>query len=153
MAEIEDRVHMINIGDKPDTERECVARGWIKMLPDTLKMIRDGRIPKGDVLTAAQLAGIMAAKKTPDILPLCHPLMITEVKVEFSLEAGGDRVDIFSTAKTFGKTGVEMEALVAVSAAALTIYDMCKGVDKRMEIGGVRLVRKRGGKSGEVVYE
>jgi cyclic pyranopterin phosphate synthase len=145
---------MVDIGQKPDTEREAVAKGWIKMQPATLDLLRQGGLPKGDVLATAQVAGIMAAKKTPELLPLCHPLLLTDVKVEFRLdEAGGDSVEITARVKSWGKTGVEMEALTAVAVSALTIYDMCKGVDPRMEIGGVRLVRKSGGKSGEVVFE
>lgn len=151
---MEDRVHMVDIGQKPDTEREAVAKGWIKMQPATLDLLRQGGLPKGDVLATAQVAGIMAAKKTPELLPLCHPLLLTDVRVEFRLsEPGGDSVEIMARVKSTGKTGVEMEALTAVAVSALTIYDMCKGVDPRMEIGGVRLVRKRGGKSGEVVFE
>ncbi len=153
MAEMEDRVRMIDVGDKPDTERVAVAKGWIKMQPETFAMLRDGRLPKGDVLATAQVAGIMAAKKTPDILPLCHPLLLSEVKVDFTMDEKGSRVEISARVRNTGKTGVEMEALTAVSASALTIYDMCKGVDKTMEIGGIRLSRKSGGKSGEVVYE
>jgi cyclic pyranopterin phosphate synthase len=145
---------MVDIGQKPDTEREAVAKGWIKMQPATLDLLRQGGLPKGDVLATAQVAGIMAAKKTPELLPLCHPLLLTDVKVEFRLdEPGGDSVEITARVKSWGKTGVEMEALTAVAVSALTIYDMCKGVDPRMEIGGVRLVRKSGGKSGEVVFE
>jgi len=145
---------MVDIGQKPDTERAAVAKGWIKMQPATLDLLRQGGLPKGDVLATAQVAGIMAAKKTPELLPLCHPLLLTDVKVEFRLdEPGGDSVEITARVKSWGKTGVEMEALTAVAVSALTIYDMCKGVDPRMEIGGVRLVRKRGGKSGEVVFE
>jgi cyclic pyranopterin phosphate synthase len=145
---------MVDIGQKPDTEREAVAKGWIKMQPATLDLLRQGGLPKGDVLATAQVAGIMAAKRTPELLPLCHPLLLTDVKVEFRLdEPGGDSVEITARVKSWGKTGVEMEALTAVAMSALTIYDMCKGVDPRMEIGGVRLVRKSGGKSGEVVFE
>jgi cyclic pyranopterin phosphate synthase len=145
---------MVDIGQKPDTEREAVAKGWIKMQPATLDLLRQGGLPKGDVLATAQVAGIMAAKKTPELLPLCHPLLLTDVKVEFRLdEPGGDSVEITARVKSWGKTGVEMVALTAVAMSALTIYDMCKGVDPRMEIGGVRLVRKSGGKSGEVVFE
>ena len=145
---------MVDIGQKPDTEREAVAKGWIKMQPATLDLLRQGGLPKGDVLATAQVAGIMAAKRTPELLPLCHPLLLTDVKVEFRLdEPGGDSVEITARVKSWGKTGVEMEALTAVAVSALTIYDMCKGVDPRMEIGGVRLVRKSGGKSGEVVFE
>jgi cyclic pyranopterin phosphate synthase len=151
---MEDRVHMVDIGQKPDTEREAVAKGWIKMQPATLDLLRQGGLPKGDVLATAQVAGIMAAKKTPELLPLCHPILLTDVKVEFRLdEPAGDSVEITARVRSRGKTGVEMEALTAVTVSALTIYDMCKSVDPRMEIGGVRLVRKSGGKSGEVVFQ
>ena len=151
---MEDRVHMVDVGGKPDTEREAVAKGRIRMQPATLELLRSGGLPKGDVLATAQVAGIMAAKNTPQLLPLCHPLLLSDVRVEFLLDdAGGDSVEITATVRCRGKTGVEMEALTAVSVSALTIYDMCKGVDKQMEIGGVRLIRKSGGKSGEVVFE
>jgi cyclic pyranopterin phosphate synthase len=145
---------MVDVGDKPDTEREAAAKGWIRMQPATLELLRQGGLPKGDVLATAQVAGIMAAKRTPQLLPLCHPLLLTDVKVEFHLDQqGGDKVEVEATVKCTGKTGVEMEALTAVAASALTIYDMCKGVDKTMEIGGVRLARKSGGKSGVVVFD
>jgi cyclic pyranopterin phosphate synthase len=150
---MEDRVHMVDIGEKPDTEREAVARGWVKMQPSTLKLLREGGLPKGDVLAAAQVAGIMAAKRTPQLIPLCHPLLLTDVKVEFLLDERGDRVEITAQVKSRGKTGVEMEALTAVAISALTIYDMCKGVDPGMQIEGIRLVKKSGGKSGAVVFE
>lgn len=144
---------MVDIGEKPDTEREAVARGWVKMQPSTLKLLREGGLPKGDVLAAAQVAGIMAAKRTPQLIPLCHPLLLTDVKVEFLLDERGDRVEITAQVKSRGKTGVEMEALTAVAISALTIYDMCKGVDPGMQIEGIRLVKKSGGKSGAVVFE
>ena len=151
---MEDRVRMVDVGDKADTEREAVAKGWIRMQPSTLKLLREGGLPKGDVLATAQVAGIMAAKSVPQLIPLCHPLMLTDARVEFLLnDEDGDKVEITAKVRCTGKTGVEMEALTAVAVAALTIYDMCKGVDPRMEIGGVRLVRKSGGKSGLVVFE
>ncbi|MFC1999948.1 cyclic pyranopterin monophosphate synthase MoaC [Chloroflexota bacterium] len=151
---MEDRVRMVDVGDKADTEREAVAKGWIRMQPSTLKLLREGGLPKGDVLATAQVAGIMAAKRVPQLIPLCHPLMLTDARVEFLLnDEDGDKVEITAKVRCIGKTGVEMEALTAVAVAALTIYDMCKGVDPRMEIGGVRLVRKSGGKSGLVVFE
>ena len=151
---MEDRVRMVDVGDKADTEREAVAKGWIRMQLSTLKLLREGGLPKGDVLATAQVAGIMAAKRVPQLIPLCHPLMLTDARVEFLLnDEDGDKVEITAKVRCIGKTGVEMEALTAVAVAALTIYDMCKGVDPRMEIGGVRLVRKSGGKSGLVVFE
>ena len=150
----EDRVHMVDISGKADTEREAVAKGWVKMRPATLEALRDGKLPKGDVLATAQVAGIMAAKRVPDLIPLCHPLLLTDVSVEFHLDnRGGDKVEIVAQARSTGKTGVEMEALTAVVVSALTIYDMSKGIDAGMEIGGVRLVKKSGGKSGTVLLE
>ena len=150
---MEDRVHMVDIGEKPDTEREAVAKGWIKMQPSTLKLLREGGLAKGDVLATAQVAGIMAAKRTPQLIPLCHPLLLTDVKVEFLLDEQRGRVEIIAQVKSRGKTGVEMEALTAVTISALTIYDMCKGVDPGMQIEKIRLVKKSGGKSGVVVFE
>ncbi len=147
------KVRMIDVGGKPDTEREAVARGVVRMQTATFKMLREGKIPKGDVLAAAQVAGIMAAKQTPSLLPLCHPLLLSEVKVDFDLDARSKAVNITASVRTTGKTGVEMEALTSVAVAALTIYDMCKGVDPRMRIEAIRLARKSGGKSGEVVFE
>jgi cyclic pyranopterin phosphate synthase len=147
------RVRMIDVGGKPDTEREAVAKGTIKMQAATFKLLREGALPKGDVLAAAQVAGIMAAKQTPGLLPLCHPLLLSEVKVDFDLDARNKAVNITATVKNTGKTGVEMEALTSVAISALTIYDMCKSVDPRMRIEGIRLARKSGGKSGKVVFE
>jgi cyclic pyranopterin phosphate synthase len=144
---------MVDIGEKPDTEREAVAKGWIKMQPSTLKLLREGGLAKGDVLATAQVAGIMAAKRTPQLIPLCHPLLLTDVKVEFLLHEQKGRVEIIAQVKSTGKTGVEMEALTAVTISALTIYDMCKGVDPGMQIEKIRLVKKSGGKSGAVVFE
>ena len=150
---MEDRVHMVDISQKPDTERETVARGMVKMQPSTLKLLREGKLAKGDVLATAQVAGIMAAKRTPQLIPLCHPLLLTDVKVEFHLDEQSSAVEVIARVKSQGKTGVEMEALTAVAISALTIYDMCKGVDPGMQIEGIRLVRKSGGKSGVVVIE
>ena len=144
---------MVDIGEKPDTEREAVAKGWIKMQPSTLKLLREGGLAKGDVLATAQVAGIMAAKRTPQLIPLCHPLLLTDVKVEFLLGEQKGRVEITAQVRSTGKTGVEMEALTAVTISALTIYDMCKGVDPGMQIEKIRLVKKSGGKSGVVVFE
>ncbi len=150
---MEDYVRMVDIGEKPNTEREAVAKGVIRMQPSTLKLLRERGLPKGDVLATAQVAGIMAAKRTPQLIPLCHPLLLTDVKVEFRLDEPSSAVEVIARVKSQGKTGVEMEALTAVAISLLTIYDMCKGVDPRMQIEGIRLVRKSGGKSGTVVLE
>tara|TARA_B100000315_G_scaffold223486_1_gene228308 strand:+ start:7340 stop:7816 length:477 start_codon:yes stop_codon:yes gene_type:complete len=140
---------MVDVGDKATTERTATAAGSIYMEPATLKLITDKGVKKGDVLSIAQLAGIMGAKRTPDLIPLCHPLTLTSVKVELSCDATRNAVDISATCKLSGQTGVEMEALTAVSIAALTVYDMCKAVDRAMQIGDIRLIHKAGGKSGE----
>ena len=147
------RVHMVDVGAKPHTERVAVAKGEIVMQPETLRLIAEGGAPKGDVLTTAQVAGIMAAKRTPELIPLCHPLLLTQVDVALEVDEGASRIEITATVRTRGQTGAEMEALTAVSAAALTIYDMAKAVEKTMRITNVRLVHKRGGKSGEVTLE
>lgn len=139
---------MVDVSAKPDTAREAVAEGWIRMDPRTLALIQEGGLPKGDVFAVARVAGIMAAKQTSTLIPMCHPLPITGVRVELEpREAGAVRV--LASVKTTGKTGVEMEALTAVSVAALTVYDMCKAVDRGMRVEGIRLLEKRGGKSGE----
>ncbi len=143
------RVQMVDVGEKPDTERVAVAKGEVQMQPETLCLIAEGGMPKGDVLTTAQIAGIMAAKRTPDLIPLCHPLQLTKVDVEFEIDEVKARIEITATVRCRGKTGVEMEALTAVSVAALTIYDMAKAVEKTMQIGNIRLVEKSGGKSGK----
>ena len=140
---------MVDVSEKASTARTATAVGRITMQPETLAQIRDGAVKKGDVLAVAQLAGIMAAKRTPDIIPLCHPLALSSVKVFLSLNEAENAVEIEATCKLTGQTGVEMEALTAVSAAALTVYDMCKAVDRGMVIGPVRLTHKAGGKSGE----
>jgi cyclic pyranopterin phosphate synthase len=140
---------MVDVSAKPATEREAVAKGSVFMKPATIKLIRDGAMPKGDVNATARIAGIMAAKKTADLIPLCHPLAITSVTVDMSIDEKKNRMDIVAKVKTVGQTGVEMEALTAVSAAALTIYDMCKAVDREMTISDIMLMEKRGGKSGE----
>ncbi len=150
MAEVE-RVRMVDVTEKGETKREAVAEGRVKMKPATVDLIRQGRIAKGDVLTVAQTAGIMAAKETYRLIPLCHPLLLTNVAVEFRIPEKGDFIDVTALAKGVGKTGFEMEALVAVSVTALTIYDMCKIVDKSMVIEEIRLVKKSGGKSGVYV--
>lgn len=139
---------MVDVGDKTVTQRTATARGSVVMQAETLQMIIGNRAKKGDVLAVAQLAGIMAAKKTSDLVPLCHPLMLSKVTVDLTPQAP-DRVDIEATVKLSGQTGVEMEALTAVSVAALTVYDMCKAVDRGMQITDIRLVHKDGGKSGE----
>ncbi len=149
----EGRVEMVDVGGKPDTVRVAVARGEVRMQPETLRLIAAGNAPKGDVLTTAQLAGIMGAKRTHELIPLCHPLPLTKVDVTFEIDEARARIEITATARCTGKTGVEMEALTAVSVAALTIYDMAKAVEKTMRIGEIRLVQKRGGKSGELVLE
>ncbi|MDP2931001.1 MAG: cyclic pyranopterin monophosphate synthase MoaC [Chloroflexota bacterium] len=149
----EGRPRMVDVSQKPDTEREAVAKGVVKMQAATFDLIKKGGIAKGDVLTVAQLAGIMAAKQTPHLIPLCHPLLIGDVKVELNLDENNSAVEITATVKSLGKTGVEMEALTATAVAALTIYDMCKAVDRGMKIENIRLVRKSGGKSGTIALE
>ena len=145
----EGRVHMVDVGHKPATERVAVARGEVRMKRETLRLIAQGGLPKGDVLTTAQIAGIMAAKRTHDLIPLCHPLPLTKIDVDFEIDETTPGVEITATARCTGQTGVEMEALTAVSVAALTIYDMAKAVEKTMEIGRIHLVSKTGGKSGD----
>lgn len=141
---------MVDVGWKPVTDRMAQATGDVVMQPETLALIRGGLMKKGDVLTIAQLAGIMGAKRTSELIPLCHPLPLNKVDVELALDESASSVKIVATATTSGKTGVEMEALTAVSVAALTIYDMCKAVDRAVRIDGVRLLRKTGGQSGDV---
>ena len=144
---------MVDVGSKPETERLATARGEVLMKSATLDLIRAGMLKKGDVLTVAQIAGITAAKRTSDLIPLCHPLPITHVDVKLSLDDGLPGVLISATVKTNGKTGVEMEALTAVSVAALTVYDMVKAAEKTMKIQNIRLVEKHGGRSGDVINE
>jgi len=140
--------HMVDVSDKPATARVAEAAGWVRMLPETLDIIMEGSARKGDVLGVARLAGIMGAKRTSDLIPLCHPLPVTKVALELQPDPDLPGVRINATVKTTGQTGVEMEALTAVSTAALTVYDMCKAVDRAMEIGGLRVILKDGGKSG-----
>jgi len=147
------RPRMVDVTGKPDTVRSATAKGFVRMQAATFAAITQGGIAKGDVLTVAQLAGIMAAKRTPDLIPLCHPLLIGSVNVEFSLHEEDSTVEITSIVESTGKTGVEMEALTAISVAALTIYDMCKAIDRGMKIENIRLVRKSGGKSGTIELE
>jgi cyclic pyranopterin monophosphate synthase len=142
---------MVDVSAKDETERVAVAAGSVLMRPETLELIRRGAVKKGDVLSVARLAGIMAAKRTPDLIPLCHPLALSSVAVDLVCDAARSAVDITATCKLTGRTGVEMEALTAVSVAALTVYDMCKAVDRGMTITGVKLREKHGGKSGSYV--
>jgi len=145
------RARMVDVSDKEITSRIAVARGSIYMRVETLALIRTGKVEKGDVFSVARIAGIMAAKKTSELIPMCHPLNITSVKVELSAEDNPPRIDIEASVKVSGKTGVEMEALTAVSVAGLTIYDMCKAVDREMTIGEIKLIEKSGGKSGTFI--
>jgi cyclic pyranopterin phosphate synthase len=144
----EGKARMVDVSDKAETERVATAKGSVIMQPATLALIKEGGVKKGDVLSIARLAGIMGAKRTPDLIPLCHPLALTSVQVDLTLDEARSAVDITATCKLVGKTGVEMEALTAVSVAALTVYDMCKAVDKGMQIADIRLTHKSGGKSG-----
>ncbi len=139
---------MVDVGDKADTERMAVAEGRVYMNEMAFKAVQDGTVKKGDVLTVARIAGIMAAKKTSDLIPLCHPLPLSHIDIQLTLEADKQAVHIVATTRTTGKTGVEMEALTAVSVTALTVYDMAKALDRTMRIDGIRLLEKQGGKSG-----
>lgn len=145
------RARMVDVGKKPDTKRVAVAKGRVVMTPQTLELIRKNEIAKGDVLTVAQVAGITAAKRTGELIPLCHPLLLTNISVDFDLQ--DDAIEIRAIVEATGKTGAEMEALTAVTVSALTIYDMCKAQDRAMRIQDVRLVKKSGGKSGDIVLE
>ena len=142
------QAHMVDVSDKPVTDRIATAQAWVKMLPQTLEMVEQGSAKKGDVLGIARLAGIMGANQTADLIPLCHPLPITKVSLDLETDPAIPGVRITATVKTSGQTGVEMEALTAASTAALTVYDMLKAVDRGMEIGGLRVMLKDGGKSG-----
>ncbi len=145
------QTRMIDVSDKPITERAAVAKCRVIMKAETLSMLKDDKLPKGGAMTVAQVAGIMAAKQTSQIIPMCHPLILDEVKVEFEFNDGS--VDITASVKCSGRTGVEMEALTAVSVAALTIYDMCKAIERGIRIENIRLTKKSGGKSGTVIFE
>ena len=147
------RPRMVDISAKQDTDREATAKGSVQMKAETLSLALSGRGAKGDVLTTAQLAGVMAAKKTHELIPLCHPLLLTDINVSLEPDEKRNAMDITATVRTSGKTGVEMEALTAVCVAALTIYDMLKAADRGMRIGDIRLVRKTGGKSGDIELE
>lgn len=149
----EGRARMVEVGDKLNTKREAVARSSIYMLPETLKRIIDNDIKKGDVLAVSQVAGIMAAKKTSDLIPMCHNIILTGADINFHIDEENSKIDIEAVVRTTGKTGVEIEALTAVSVVGLTIYDMCKAIDKRMRITDTRLVKKTGGKSGDFIIE
>ena len=142
------KAHMVDVGDKPETVREARARGAVVMQPSTLELIQRNAVQKGDVLAVAKIAGIMAAKRTSELIPLCHPLPLASIDLTFQFNDKEARIDIESMARVTGKTGVEMEALTAVAAAALTVYDMCKAVDREMRITDIRLIEKRGGRSG-----
>ena len=147
------RARMVDISAKADTAREAIARGTVRMKAKTLSLIQSGGVAKGDVIAVARLAGIMAAKRTHELIPLCHPLLLTHIDVQIAPDEAENALKITATVRTTGKTGVEMEALTAVTVAALTVYDMCKAVDRGMRIEAVRLARKRGGKGGEIVLE
>ena len=144
---------MVDVGDKIETERRAIAKGEVKMLPETLELIQKGNLKKGDVLTVAQVAGITAGKRTSELIPFCHPLHLQHLSVDFELDPKLPGLKITAIARTLGKTGVEMEALTAVSVAALTIYDMAKSAEKTMQIQNIRLVEKQGGQSGDVFNE
>ena len=147
------QAHMVDVGAKTESGRVAVAEGWIRMQPATFELVKSGTAKKGDVIGVARLAAIMAAKKTSDLIPLCHPIALTHVSAEFDLDGAGSRVGCRARVECSGKTGVEMEALTAVQIALLTIYDMCKAVDRGMVIESVRLLEKHGGKSGSFVAE
>lgn len=149
----EGRAKMVDVSHKAETKREAVASGSIYMQKETLERIKEGTMKKGDVLSVAQVGGIMGCKKTSDIIPMCHPIMISGCDISFKLDSEKCKIDIIATAKTVGQTGIEMEALTAVSIAALTIYDMCKAIDRGMLISDIKLMKKTGGKSGTFVRE
>jgi cyclic pyranopterin phosphate synthase len=147
------RARMVDVSEKPDTRREAEAAAVVRMQPETLALIQSGGVAKGDVLAVAELAGVMAAKRTSELIPLCHPLPLDDVQVSATPDEATATVEIRALARTTGKTGVEMEALTAVAVAALTVYDMCKAADRAMRVESVRLLRKSGGRSGDVVLE
>jgi cyclic pyranopterin phosphate synthase len=147
------RPKMVDVTGKAATARVAVAKGNVRMRPATFKLIQDGDIAKGDVLSIAKLAGIMAAKKTPDFIPLCHPILIGSIDIDFTLDKKNSLIEITATVRSTGQTGVEMEALTAVAVTALTMYDMCKAVDRAMKIESIHLIRKSGGKSGTITLE
>jgi cyclic pyranopterin phosphate synthase len=147
------QVNMVDVGNKPITDRQAKAIGYVVVQPETLVLIQQGLMKKGDVLTVAQIAGIMAAKQTSSLIPLCHPLPLNKIDVQLELQTSKSRIMVTSTASTSSRTGVEMEALTAVSIACLTLYDMCKGVDHKIQIDHVRLLQKTGGQSGDIFLE
>jgi len=147
------RPRMVDVTKKPDTQREAVAKGTVRMQAATFDLLKRGKMAKGDVLAVAKLAGIMAAKQTPSLIPLCHPVLIGDVRIDFTLDEKNSAVEITATVESVGKTGVEMEALTATAVTALTIYDMCKAVDRSIQIENIRLVSKSGGKSGTITLE
>jgi cyclic pyranopterin phosphate synthase len=147
------RARMVDVGDKPETDRVAEAAGRVSLRPETLALIQSRGVPKGDVIAVAELAGVMAAKRTGELIPLCHPIALTDVKVTITPDEAAACLEIRATVRTRGRTGVEMEALTAVAVAALTVYDMCKAADRAMRIEAIRLVRKSGGRSGEIVLE
>ncbi|UWG98239.1 cyclic pyranopterin monophosphate synthase MoaC [Dehalobacter sp. DCM] len=149
----EGRARMVDVSEKADTVRVAVARGEIRMKPETLALVKQGALAKGDVLAVSQVAGIMGAKRTSDLIPMCHPLLLSGIDVSFNINDAESKVEIEATVKNTGQTGVEMEALTGVSIAALTIYDMCKAAEKSMVIGDICLVSKSGGKSGNYLRE
>jgi cyclic pyranopterin phosphate synthase len=142
---------MVDVGEKPDTERVAIAQGFVTIKAETLRLIQENALKKGDVVTIAEIAGVMGAKKTSELIPLCHPIALTQCKVVVTIDAPNQRLVVRATARTIGKTGVEMEALTAVSVAALTIYDMAKAVDREMTISDIRLLEKHGGQHGDYV--
>ena len=147
------RPRMVDVTKKPDTQREAVTKGTVRMQAATLDLLKKGKVAKGDVLAVAKLAGIMAAKQTPSLIPLCHPVLIGDVRIDFTLDEKNSTVEITATVDSIGKTGVEMEALTATAVTALTIYDMCKAVDRGIQIENIRLISKSGGKSGTITLE
>ena len=147
------RARMVDVTAKRETAREAVATGTVRMKPETLALIQSGGVPKGDVIAVAQVAGVMAAKRTCELIPMCHPLLLTNVDVQIRPDEQESALQITATVRSMGKTGVEMEALTAVVVAALTVYDMCKAVERGMRIEGVRLLKKSGGKSGEIALQ
>lgn len=147
------KARMVDVGAKPESERVAVAEGTVYMQPETLRLIQEGALKKGDVLAVARIAGVMAAKRTAELIPLCHPIALTQIDLDLSIDAEANAVRIRATARTVGKTGVEMEALTGVSVAALTIYDMAKAVDRAMRLSDIRLLAKRGGQHGDYQAE
>ena len=145
------QARMVDVGEKPETAREAIARGRIEMRPETLRLVLEGGLRKGDVLSTARIAGVMGAKRTADLIPMCHPVQLTSVEVHFEETVSGDGLEVVATASARDRTGVEMEALTAVTVAALTVYDMCKAVDREIAISDVCLVKKTGGKSGTFI--